>query len=165
MRARALKHEIIILAAVPMFLETQNFKMCFMLGALICFAWGGTSFLFSMIQGLFPKPLREVALVLWLATWTQAAWFVWALKPFWVMSLMLLVFSQRTETGEVKFLWAEVFKRGLGFWALLLSLGMIHEMLGRQLMLDAFRIPVGAFLMMAVGAFFLQRREVETEDA
>ena len=146
----------ILPAAIPLLPQTQDWHAAFLLGALTAFAFWTTGFFFSFARPFFPRGFAAIGLLLWSLTLAQCGRY-FGLEPFWILSVLLLLpFSwvkrspRHFPKEPADFFWI---RQGIIFWAFLVSLAMIQELLGKHFELLVFRGPAGSWLL--IGAALL----------
>ena len=146
----------ILFASLPLLFQVPHFSNACFLGALICAAFWVTAIFFERAFVLFPKPLFKTALLLWLAALAQMTWYYWDLKPYWIVSLALLVwnipFGKEGRAVPFRFL----FLHGLGFWMVLAYIGIFQDILGGRFSLVLFQQVPGAFFLLGFLALIWQ---------
>lgn len=116
----------------------------------------------------FPGRFLKTAFVLWLAVLAHTGWALFHLSPWWAISLYLLAPPALLDRDSDKPGRGEIFWLGFGFAVLTVSLGLGHEVLGRQLAIRIFQKPAGSLLLLSLLAVFWQNqpaREREEDHA
>ena len=140
----------ILPAVIPLLPQTHDWHTAFLQGGLLAFVFWGTGFFFSVTRSFFPRGAARIALLLWGMTLAQCGRY-FGLQPFWILSVLLLLpFSLvdraphyfPKEPGD--FFWI---RQGAGFWAFLVSLAIVQELLTRQWGILIFRQPAGSWLL------------------
>ena len=149
----------IFLAALPLLFQTRDPRAAFFLGGLIAFVFWATVFFFSKARAFFPRPLAWIAPLAWITAVAQCGRYLAEFAPRWILSLFLLLpFSfvkgppRHFPKEPPDFFWI---RRGLGFWGLLLYLGLLQELLGRRLGILIFQEPPGAWLLLGAALVLL----------
>ena len=145
----------VFLACLPLLSETLPFKNAFFHGGWIAIAYWGTMLFFSLSRSCLPKWAWETSFVLWALAAAQGLWYVANINIYWVVSLLILIPLKEFRKNQAVFPKEHVsviFRRGLGFWILVVYLGLSQEILGRYLHFELFQQPAGSFLLLAVSA-------------
>lgn len=148
----------VFFAVIPVLFMTVHWRESLILGAVTVLAFWATAFFFLFFSPWFPRKMTKIAMILWSAALAQGVAYFLHLTPLWVISMLLLLPDEifknpkRTVTG------LRLLARGIFFAALILYLGLMNRILAERFLVWTFRLPVGAFILLAVASFLWQNQ-------
>lgn len=141
------------MACLPLLFFSGTPGEALRVSSFVSAAFAATAAFFLLTGSLFPSRLRISALVLWVAVAAQLLYRTTDLHPCAFVSVYLLLpeklFDPDGRRGAVR----QTLIRALFFPAVFTALGAFREVLGDRLLFWTFRLPAGAFLLLAAAAF------------
>ena len=145
-----------VLAALPLLLTPLHFEKSLQIAGLVLIASAITGALFKLVYSRFSERFFILTLFFLFAALAQLVWYFLGLKPFWVVSLAVLL----TGSGLFENAWGDFFKKiliqGVAFALILTGLAALQFFVLQNSPCLLFQSPTGYFLLLALLAWMVQ---------
>lgn len=150
--------ERVFLACLPVLVFGQSLMPAIEASAITVVFLLATVFFFVLFRVAFPPASIQTACLLWMAVGIHCLHFFCGIHGLWVLPVLILMPAEAFEKGRAKEALRRALLGGLGFFVVMCALAALTEVFTERLLFWSFKLPAGAFLLLALASFLWQNQ-------